>query len=53
MGGGRSDPEISGGAGAGAGAVSEFFSVLRTSVWSKNMGGGGGSPGPSLGTATV
>ena len=37
-GGGPPDPEISGG---GRGRSQDFFSALRTSVWSKNMGGGG------------
>ena len=43
-GGGHPDPEISGG--RGRGRSENFFSALRTSVWSKNMGGGGGCPGP-------
>ena len=34
----------------GGGRVSIFFSTLRTSVWSKNKGGG--PPGPSPGSAT-
>ena len=42
-GGGHPDPEISGG--RRRGRSENFFSALRTSVWSKNMGGGG-CPGP-------
>ena len=30
----------------------KFFSALRTSVWSRNKGGGAGPPGPSPGSAT-
>ena len=48
---GHPDPEISGG--GERGRSQNFFSALWTSVWSKNMGGGGGAPGPSLGSATV
>ena len=43
-GGGHPDPEISWG--RGRGRSENFFSALRTSVWSKNMGEGGGCPGP-------
>ena len=43
-GGGHPDPEVRGRPGL------NFFSTLRASVWSKNKGGG--SPGPSPGSAT-
>ena len=38
------DLQIRGG-GGGRGCLKHFFSALRASVWSKNKGGGGGSPG--------
>ena len=41
---GHPDPEIRGGGGGGR-SQNKFFSALRASVWSKNMGGPEG-PGP-------
>ena len=36
----------------GGGGPKNIFSALRTSVWSKNKGGGTGPPSPSLRSAT-
>ena len=46
--GGHPDPEI-----RGSSVSKKIFSALRASVWSKNRGGGGGSPGPLPRSATV
>ena len=40
------------GGGGGLGSPKNFFSALRTSVWSKNKGEGGGAPGPFPRSAT-